>query len=215
MTSGHPILKSKLSLLERYERAMEGAFGNGSLCPVLSTDRLRLRMPHPDDIDFLVELDTDQAVMKHINDGPMSASQARLYAETIIELAPRRAHLHRWTIEHLDGTGRLGWIELSKYRGERKRADLSDDIQLAYELSPAAWGCGYTTEAGHAGLKHAFETLKRLDRVVAYVRPDNLRSVRVLEKLRFIPDGVCRNEMARAYSFYVLPIERWRESYAG
>ena len=141
----------------------------------------------------------------------LNASHARRYAEAIIELALRRAYLHRWIIEHIDSTGRLGWIELSKYRGERKRADLSDDIQLAYELSPAAWGCGYTTEAGHAVLKHAFETLKRLDRVVAYTRPENVRSVRVLEKLRFIPDGVRRNEMGRAYSFYVLPIERWRE----
>ena len=120
-------------------------------------------------------------VMKHINDGPMNASQARGYAETIIELAPRRAHLHRWMIEHLDGTGRIGWIELSKYRGERKRADLSDDIQLAYELWPAAWGCGYATEAAHAVLKHAFETLKFLDRVVAYTRPENVRSVEFLK----------------------------------
>jgi RimJ/RimL family protein N-acetyltransferase len=102
----------------------------------------------------------------------------------------------------------IGWTELSKYRQEPKR-DGSDDVQLSYELSPECWGRGYATEAGRAVLEYAFGRLK-LDRVVAFARPDDTKSVRVIEKLGFFADGLCTDGAGNVCSFHVLPLQRWQ-----
>lgn len=138
-------------LAQRYQEAMAGEFGDGPRCPVLATERLRrLRMLRPDDLDFLTELDTNERVVRYIHGGTVSAGSARQYAEAVIESAPRRADLHRWIIETAHSSQRIGWIELSKYRQESKREDLSDDVQISYQLSPDNWARGYATEAARA-----------------------------------------------------------------
>jgi [ribosomal protein S5]-alanine N-acetyltransferase len=197
-------------LEERYQEAQVGPFGDGPRCPVLVTGRLRLRMLRPDDLDFLTELDTDERVVRYIHGGSVSAGSARQYAEAVIESAPRRVDLHRWMIDTAHNCLRIGWIELSKYRQERKRDDLSDDVQLSYQLSPGHWGRGYATEAARAVLEYTFQET-RLDRVVAYAHPENVRSVRVIEKLGFLPDGHCTDGVRNVCSFYFLPRQRWRQ----
>ena len=193
-----------------HAEAMARGFGDGPRCPVLATERLRLRMLRPDDLDFLTELDTDERVVRYIYGGTVSAGSARQYAEAVIESAPRRADLHRWIIETAHNGLRIGWIELSKYRQEPKREDLSDDVQISYQLSPDNWGRGYATEAARAVLEYAFQET-RLDRVVAYARPENVRSIRIIEKLGFLPDGHCTDGVRNVCPFYFLPRERWRQ----
>lgn len=58
----------------------------------------------------------------------------------------------------------------------------SDEIEIGYHLVPEVWGNGYATEASRALLRHAFDTLG-LDKVVAVVLPDNLRSLGVMHRL--------------------------------
>lgn len=196
-----------VSLSERYAQAMARS-GRKPMCPVLTTQRLRLRMPRPDDLDFLTALDTDEQVMRYIHSGPLRACEARVYAAALIQLAPMRAQLHRWIIENPGQTLRIGWIELSKYEQERKR-ELSDDVQLSYEISPEFWQQGYTTEAAGAVLEYAFATIE-LDRLVAFARPENVKSLRVIDKLGFLPDGDCTDGAENVCSFYFLPRESWR-----
>jgi RimJ/RimL family protein N-acetyltransferase len=199
-----------LSLSERYARAMQLRDDGRPKCPVLITQRLTLRIPEPDDVDFLTGLDTDERVMRYIHDGILSTRYARIYAENVIEIAPIRAHFHRWIIQNREQSVRIGWIELSKYGQESKRADSSDDVQLSYEISPERWNQGYATEAGKAVLEYAFGTIE-LDRVVAYTRPENARSIRVLQNLSFLRDGECTDGARNVCHFYFLPRERWRE----
>jgi RimJ/RimL family protein N-acetyltransferase len=62
------------------------------------------------------------------------------------------------------------------------RRDYLDDVDLGYALLPEFAGQGYAQEAAAAVLAHATGTMG-LQRIVATVRPDNLRSSRLLEKL--------------------------------
>lgn len=55
---------------------------------------------------------------------------------------------------------------------------------FGYVLQRAAWGCGFTTEAGSAIVDWAFGQL-RLNRLIAHCEPPNEASLHVLNKLGF------------------------------
>jgi hypothetical protein len=55
----------------------------------------------------------------------------------------------------------------------------------------------------------------KLDRVVAFARPENVRSISVLQKLGFLPEGDCTDYAGTDCSFYFLPRERWRQRRIG
>ncbi len=54
--------------------------------------------------------------------------------------------------------------------------------EIGWHLQRCAWGQGYATEAARVVLEYAFQVLA-LPAVMALVKPDNLRSHRVAEKL--------------------------------
>ena len=64
---------------------------------------------------------------------------------------------------------------------------------MGYVLDEAAWGNGYSTEAAHAVLQWAFDTLD-LNRVQAETDTRNAASARVLEKLGFLREGTLRED---------------------
>jgi RimJ/RimL family protein N-acetyltransferase len=82
--------------------------------------------------------------------------------------------------------------------------------ELAYDMSPAHWGKGLMRQAVAAVIGWAYRQ-DRLDRVHAYVRVDNFRSQRLLEKCGFQREGrlrsfrVCRG---RPHDFYIYALLR-------
>ncbi|WP_158268997.1 GNAT family N-acetyltransferase [Ensifer sp. NM-2] len=58
----------------------------------------------------------------------------------------------------------------------------AQEVELGYCFTAETSGRGLATEAASAVVKSAFDEL-RVDRLVAFVRPGNDRSLRVLEKL--------------------------------
>jgi|SRR5678815_3583048 ribosomal-protein-alanine N-acetyltransferase len=58
------------------------------------------------------------------------------------------------------------------------------ELELAYHFKPAHWGRRFATEAAHACVLYAFETLGAM-RIIAGVQTENVASVRVLEKIGF------------------------------
>jgi RimJ/RimL family protein N-acetyltransferase len=70
----------------------------------------------------------------------------------------------------------LCWLTPSKFLGDR--------IELGFRYVPGAWGKGLATEAGRSILRIGLEEL-HLREIGAAVHPDNLASIRVLEKLGF------------------------------
>jgi RimJ/RimL family protein N-acetyltransferase len=55
-------------------------------------------------------------------------------------------------------------------------------VDVGYRFLPEYWGRGLATEACLASVTFGFEVLK-LDRIIGLVLPDNVASIRVLEKV--------------------------------
>jgi RimJ/RimL family protein N-acetyltransferase len=160
---------------------------------------LRLRRLRAGDQEFLASLDSDPLVMQYIHSGPFSLPRALRHAELEVETADMYWHTGKWIAELQEGAS-IGWVQLFKFSSAQR-----DDIAIGYEFAPAYWGQGYATEANRRMLAYAFETLK-LDRVLAMARPENGRSLRVLEKLGFQKIGQRRDEGRNLCNLYrVLP----------
>ena len=92
--------------------------------------------------------------------------------------------------EHQIAHGFSKWITLDR----RMKLPIGDSgllvlkdygwIDLGFRLVQPCWGKGLATEMASAWVRAAFGEL-RLDRVRAFVHPENLASIRVLAKLRF------------------------------
>jgi ribosomal-protein-alanine N-acetyltransferase len=82
--------------------------------------------------------------------------------------------------------------------------------ELAYDLAQAHWGKGLMRQAVTAALQWIFRQ-DLVDRVQAFVRADNTRSQRLLERSGFLREGrlrsyrVCRGQ---AHDFYVYGLLR-------
>ena len=140
---------------------------------VLTTDRLVLRPYTRGDLDAIVALVTDPAVMQFVGDGVMTPARGREIFEKVFELYEQGAWAI-WAVEEV-ATGRLiGSAEL-------KPRD-TGDWEIVYVLATEAWGKGYATELGRAIVRFGFERLG-LERVAATVDYGNAVSIRVLEKL--------------------------------
>jgi RimJ/RimL family protein N-acetyltransferase len=181
--------------------------------PTFVTPRLRLRMLQPGDEGFLAELASDPDVMRYIHRGPLSRNAAIKWAKAQVEAAPYHWHLHKWLVELREDQTKVGWVELSKFRGVFDPAEdrKSDDFNLGYEFDKAYWNQGIAPEAARPILAYAFEELQ-LDRVVAFPREDSVRSKRVLEKLGFRLHPALRyqDEGGHECQLFALSAEAWR-----
>jgi ribosomal-protein-alanine N-acetyltransferase len=85
--------------------------------------------------------------------------------------------------------------------------------ELAYDLAQAHWGKGLMRQAVAAVLQWTFQQ-DQVDRVHAYVRVDNRRSQRLLERSGFVREGclrsyrVCRGQ-AHDFHIYALLRSDW------
>jgi len=63
--------------------------------------------------------------------------------------------------------------------------------EIGYDLGFPYWGRGYAPEAIRTLIRFGFESLL-LNRVEAKVEPENINSIKVLRKLRFVEEGKLR-----------------------
>ncbi|HEY0477251.1 MAG TPA: GNAT family protein [Kofleriaceae bacterium] len=83
----------------------------------------------------------------------------------------------------------LGTISLRRYIRDRR-------AELGYWLAQPAWGHGFATEAAHAVVDFGFRDLG-LARVYAQVLADNRASLRVLDKLGMVNEGIKRQHIQK------------------
>lgn len=146
---------------------------------VLITERLLLRRFTPADVDHLVALDGDPAVMRYLTGGAATPRD-------VIE----RDILPRFLRYYAAGDGFGFWAVIERARGDflgwvhfrPPAAANPGEVELGYRLRQATWGRGYATEASRALIDRGFADFG-VQRVVASTYQDNLGSRRVMEKV--------------------------------
>lgn len=177
----------------RYERISEIHFaqypdqGILHLCIVkakvfLQTERIELRELTMDQIDHMVDLDSDPEVMHFISDGEPRPWEHHLEAiPKLLKYSEKNPGLGLWTA-YLKETGEfMGWYIL-------KHLLETGEVEVGFRLKKKFWNKGYSTEAGKALVRYGFETVG-LKRIIAIVRPDNLASQAVIKKLGLKEEG--------------------------
>ena len=150
----------------------------------LETERLVLRRFTEDDVDNLVELDSDPAVMHFINGG-RPTSRDEIESEVLpafLGYYERFAGYGFWAAIERSSERFVGWFHFRPPDAARP-----DDVELGYRLRRSAWGKGYATEGSRALIEKGFAELG-VQRVFASTMVVNVASRRVMEKagLRFV-----------------------------
>ena len=142
---------------------------------ILETDRLLLREYVEEDAEAFFNLNSDPEVLRFVPDKQLlNVEQAR---QILIEhpIADYRKHGFGRGACILKSTGeQIGFAGL-KYLEEL------DEVDVAYRLMPTHWGQGLATEAALASVRYGFADLG-LKQIIGLVMPENIASVRVLEK---------------------------------
>ena len=158
------------------------------------TERLVLRRLTLDDLDDIAGFVADEETMRYIGTGgPRTREQARTSLEWMIETFGRQGFGHFAVERKEDGAlvGRSGlnvWNPSDWSITRLDEADGPTEIEIAYLLGREYWGRGYATEAATAVRDWALGELG-LGRLIALIYPDNVRSIRVAQKLGFEPEG--------------------------
>ncbi len=144
----------------------------------LVTPRMALRRFTSDDVDLLVELDSDLEVMRFLTGRATERDEMRdVWMPRILAAYQRNPGFGRWAAQLRDTGEFVGWF------GLRIDADAdASEVELGYRLRRAAWGQGLATEGGRILVDYAFAH-PEVRRVFAETMAVNLRSRRVLEKV--------------------------------
>jgi ribosomal-protein-alanine N-acetyltransferase len=155
----------------------------------LAGDQILLRDFLPQDREPFLALEADEAMFTYMKfridrDSAESVSLPRLLQEP--DLDPRPSY--NLVVE--DTEGFCGWAGIDSIEG-------TDSGQLGWYLRSDRWGRGYATEATRLLLDFGFPVLQRAT-MWATADPDNLASIRVLEK-----SGLTRQGLTN-------PVDTWR-----
>jgi RimJ/RimL family protein N-acetyltransferase len=140
---------------------------------MFTTANMQLMRMCAEDIDVLIDLDSDPEVMRYISGG-----QPNTRERYVNELLPR---MLAWPHEPYGfmtawlGDAFAGWFHL------RPSVADSSILELGYRLRRALWGRGLATEGSRTLVRHAFENLDQTA-VDACFHPGNVASMRVMQK---------------------------------
>ncbi|HJQ34364.1 MAG TPA: GNAT family N-acetyltransferase [Pyrinomonadaceae bacterium] len=141
----------------------------------LKTERLVLRMLREDDFEQYAAIVADPEVARHLSDGkPLSRADAWRQMAFVVGHWQLRGY-GMWAVEEAATgrlAGRIGFLNPEGWPG----------FELGWTLAPEFWGRGYATEGARRALEYAFTEMGR-EHVISLIRPDNLPSIRVAERL--------------------------------
>ena len=166
-----------------------------ALPPVLETPRLILRPFEVADIESSWVMNNDPEVSRYTGDGGVVSrdEMERRIREDVMGDYEKYGY-GRMAVEVKGGARFIGFAGL-KYLEDLQQVD------LGYRLMQQYWGKGYATEVGSACIQFGFENLG-LNEIIAMVLPENVASIRVLQKLGFtyVTDRVEGNLVAQLFS---------------
>jgi putative acetyltransferase len=152
---------------------------------IAETDRLILRHVVPEDADFLCRLLNEPSWLQNIGDrGVRTPLAAEQYIQDKFTGSYESLGFGMYLAELNSDHSPIGLCGLVQ-RGYLPGPD------IGFATLPAFWGSGYAFEASAAIMRYSRSGLG-LARLLAIVKPDNLRSARLLERLGFLKEGECR-----------------------
>ena len=164
----------------------------------IETERLLLQLYTDRDKAEFVELLTDPTVMRYVDNGPLSPTQAEsLWRKLILEFYPNGIDTI-WAVFAREDGCYVGNASL------RPRPERQKDWEVGYYLKPTEWGKGFATEIASRVVRYGFE-VAGLDEIYATVNKENFASIHVLEKCGL---KLFRKEFDDEGVFYVYRINR-------
>ena len=142
----------------------------------LKSDRLLIGHFKRTDLEEWFLIERDPSVRKYILDGSVLNEQQSLeYIEQNIA-SYAKFNFGRYTLREKKSLRLIGMCGF-----------LSTDIGIdfGYRLSKDMWGCGLGFEAANAVLAYGIDVIG-LNHICAGVMPENLASIKILERLGFI-----------------------------
>lgn len=143
---------------------------------MLETPRLFLRPHILEDANNLFILNSDPEVVRYTGDTSFSTIlDARNLIKERMFSQMETYKMSRLAVIKKDDNTYLGWCGL-KYFPE------TNEVDLGYRFMKKYWGMGFATESGRISLEYGFNTLN-LPRIIAKAMPDNIGSIKVIQKL--------------------------------
>lgn len=145
---------------------------------ILETERLILRPYTLADIEASYQMNLDASVSQYTGDGGVvsRAEIERRITQNVMGDYNTYGY-GRWAVDIKEGEKCIGFCGL-KFLPDYHAPDIGFRFKSAY------WGQGFATESAKACIKYGFETLK-LNKILAFVLPENIASINVLRKLNF------------------------------
>ena len=149
---------------------------------MITTTRLILRKPKPEDAGALFKVYSHQEAMRYWSTPPHGDIEETLQ---VIENSIRgweEKDYYDFSLERAEDNRVIGKVALHSIHKKSRRAE------VGYLLNPEYWGQGLMKEAMTALIDHAFDSME-LRRLEADIDPDNSASRALLERLGFHKEG--------------------------
>lgn len=156
--------------------------------PNIETDRLLLRNVNIEDVDFIYRLFSDEKVCKFLYDEELFISRNDAIEFVEWNKDPEEKGHNRWVLvkkgDNQEPIGTCGYDNWDR---------MNNIAEIGYDLWHEYWGQGYMKEDLASAIDSGFNHMK-LNRVNAYVALDNMNSMKLLEKLGFVNEGIYRDK---------------------
>lgn len=162
--------------------------------PRLSTEHIVLRPITDDDTLAIFELFSDKEVMRFMDIDPFKTLEQVTPLLQLFRERLAKGEGMRWAVSLPGETEMIGSCGFHSISTAHFKAE------IGYDLLPAYWGKGIMRHAIHRMLRYGFEQ-QGYNRVEAYVKPENERSSRLLDKLEFVREGLLRQAFFSRGSF--------------
>lgn len=161
------------------------------LFPNLETPRLKLREITIDDAAWYLYYYNEWSIIEaNCQPGPVDIIQAKEDLTYFCTDLCKFGHGYRWGIELKGKEGLIGTCGFHNWEKASHRTN------VGYDLDPLHRGQGFMAEAMEAIIELAFNGLD-IHRIEAIASEDNVNSIRLLQRLGFVNEGVLRG-----YTFF-------------
>ena len=149
---------------------------------VIETERLILRSWEADDAEAYYRINQDAKVIEFLL-GPLSIQQVNNFIGGMNQQFEETGFT-LWAVEEKKSGDLIGFIGLNIPKWE---SEFTPCVEIGWRLGSQYWGNGYASEGAKAVLEYGFNQCK-LNEIVSFTVPENLRSIRVMERIGMMHD---------------------------